>query len=590
MSMLPFLVIAFGFAAASLLLRRWPSASVAVGLVGLVASIGAAMLIQPDEMAIAGGSIAGSDYGRLFLLLGTWTSLGLVLIGLATSLPRNLAGTLLAGLGAAGLALSLPDPTTAVIAAIAGGLAGILITVRDEPSADGVAVATRELRAIVVAGAFVLLATAWMSRPLGSLAQDPAVFGLAYVAVAIGVAMRFGAIPFHLWAARVADAAPEIGLPLLMAWGPAALAVVALAWIDSSIVPVLPISGDLPVERAVVISVGLACLVLGAIAAWIQDDLEHVVGYATVQDAGIVILAFAALDPDVWPASRTWIIVLLAARTAFAAWAVVVRARFGTRHIDDLDGWARRSPILGLALAGIAVASVGWPGFAAYEARADVIRSAVDGPIQTVSLLAVFLPLLYYGRLFVIGLARPGEAIAAIPDDRPRRVAAARPVASGPGPDSAADHEPATRPVSTRSIRDAVGTVAPLLEVNRGLLIGLLALVLAGTSVVTAGGGFGLPAAAAEPAPGSADQPRDVTGPGENPSPSPSVVPSPSPSESPAPTVGPTPTPTTSAAPAQTGSPAPTATSSAVPSASSSAPSGGSSSAPSPASAAPSPS
>ncbi len=422
MSVLPFLAVAFGFSAASLLLRRWPPASVAVGLVGLVASIGAAILIRPDELAIAGGSIAGSDYGRLFLLLGTWTSLGLVLIGLATSLPRNLAGTLLAGLGAAGLALSLPDPTTAVIAAIAGGLAGILITLRDEPSGEGVAVATRELRAIVVAGAFVLLATAWMSRPLGSLAEDPAVFGLAYVAVAIGVAMRFGAIPFHLWAARVADAAPEIALPLLMAWGPAALAVVALAWIDSSIVPVLPISGDLPAERAVVIAIGLACLILGAIAAWIQDDLEHVVGYATVQDAGIVILAFAALDPDVWPASRTWIIVLLAARTAFAAWAVVVRARFGTRHIDDLDGWARRSPVLGVALAGIAVASVGWPGLAAYEARADVIRFAVDGPIQTVSLLAVFLPLLYYGRLFVIGLARPGEAIAAVPDDRPRRV------------------------------------------------------------------------------------------------------------------------------------------------------------------------
>ena len=583
MSVLPFLAIAFGFSAASLLLRRWPPASVAVGLIGLVASIGAAILIRPDELAIAGGSIAGSDYGRLFLLLGTWTSLGLVLIGLATSLPRNLAGTLLAGLGAAGLALSLPDPTTAVIAAIAGGLAGILITLRDEPSGEGVAVATRELRAIVVAGAFVLLATAWMSRPLGSLAEDPAVFGLAYVAVAIGVAMRFGAIPFHLWAARVADAAPEIALPLLMAWGPAALAVVALAWIDSSIVPVLPISGDLPAERAVVIAIGLACLILGAIAAWIQDDLEHVVGYATVQDAGIVILAFAALDPDVWPASRTWIIVLLAARTAFAAWAVVVRARFGTRHIDDLDGWARRSPVLGVALAGIAVASVGWPGLAAYEARADVIRFAVDGPIQTVSLLAVFLPLLYYGRLFVIGLARPGEAIAAVPDDRPRRVTPARPAATGPGP--VADAGTTTRGLTARSIRDSLGMVVPLVEANRGLLIGLLALVLAGTAVITAGGGFGLPAAAAESAPGSADQPRDVTGPGENPSPSPSLVPNPSPSESPAPSASPA--PTSSETPAQSGSPQPVSSPSSVPSASSAASPGSPSPAPS-ASAAPS--
>ncbi|HYC07231.1 MAG TPA: proton-conducting transporter membrane subunit, partial [Candidatus Binatia bacterium] len=543
MSVLPFLVIAFGFAAASLLLRRWPPASAGVGLVGLVASLIAALTIRPDELAIAGGSIAGSEYARLFLLLGTWTGLGLVAIGLATTLPRNLAGALLAGLGAAGLALSLPDPTTAVIAAIAGGLAGILVTLREKPTTDGVAVATRELRAIAVAGALILLATAWVARPLDVLAVDPGVFGLAYVAVAIGVAMRFGAIPFHLWAARVADAAPEVALPLLSAWGPAALAVVGLAWVDSSIVPVVPVSGDLPVERAVVIAIGLACLILGAIAAWIQDDLEHVVGYATVQDAGIVILAFAALDPGVWSASRTWIIVLLAARTAFAAWAVVVRARFGTRHIDDLDGWARRSPVLGIALLGIAVASVGWPGLAAFDARANVIELALDGPIQALALVAVFLPLLYYGRLFVVGLARPGEAMLAIQDDRPRRAEVASALARGATPDLGLSDAPTPR--SRRAAPAALGGVGPAIAANRPLLVGILSLVLAGTAVITAAGGFGLPAAAAEPPPGSAGQPSDVTGPGESPSATP--VPTPSPTPNATPSEGPTPTASPSA-------------------------------------------
>jgi hypothetical protein len=544
-SVLPFLVIAFGFAAASLLLRRWPPASAAVGLVGLVASLIAALTIRPDELAIAGGSIAGSEYARLFLLLGTWTGLGLVAIGLATTLPRNLAGALLAGLGAAGLALSLPDPTTAVIAAIAGGLAGILVTLREQPTTDGVAVATRELRAIAVAGAFILIATAWMSRPLDTLAEDPGVFGLAYVAVAVGVAMRFGAIPFHLWAARVADAAPEVALPLLSAWGPAALAVVGLAWVDSSIVPVIPISGDLPAERAVVIAIGLACLILGAIAAWIQDDLEHVVGYATVQDAGVVILAFAALDPGVWPASRTWIIVLLAARTAFAAWAVVVRARYGTRHIDDLDGWARRSPVLGVALLAIAVASVGWPGLAAFDARADVIQLAIDGPIQAVALAAVFLPLLYYGRLFVVGLARPGEAMLAVQDDRPRR------------PETLTADAGTSRP--PRSGRAILSTVGPTVDTNRPLLIAALALVLATTAVITAAGGFGLPTAAAESAPGSADQPRDVTGPGTGPSSSPSLAPEPTPTPTPTSTAVPSATPSASPSPSVSLTPSPTA-------------------------------
>ena len=49
--------------------------------------------------------------------------------------------------------------------------------------------------------------------------------------------MRFGAIPFHLWAARLTDVVPETALPVLTAFAPASLAVVALAWIDSSVAP-----------------------------------------------------------------------------------------------------------------------------------------------------------------------------------------------------------------------------------------------------------------------------------------------------------------------------------------------------------------
>ncbi len=56
----------------------------------------------------------------------------------------------------------------------------------------------------------------WRSpRPPGSGATSasspaqPVVFGLAYLAFALAVAMRFGAIPFHPWAARLTDAVPE---------------------------------------------------------------------------------------------------------------------------------------------------------------------------------------------------------------------------------------------------------------------------------------------------------------------------------------------------------------------------------------------
>jgi hypothetical protein len=513
MSMLPFLAVALGGAAATLLARRWPDASATIGSAALVAALMAAVSIAPaQELAVAGGAIVGSAYARLFLLLGAGTGLIVVVaarIALGPGWPGNLPGALLAGLGAAGLALAVRDATTAVAATIAGGLAGVIVTLAGPPRPHDVAIAARELRAIAVAGSLVILATAWVARPLGVLAQEPAVFGLAYLAVAVGVAMRFGAIPFHLWAARVADAAPEIALPVLLAWGPAALAIVAIAWVDGSIAPVLPIAGQLPVERGAVVVIGVASLVLGAVAAWVQDDLEHVVGYAIVQDAGVVIMAFAALDPSVWAPSRTWLLNLLVARTAFAAWTMAVHARFGTRRVPELAGWARRSPVLGLALLAIAVASVGWPGLAAFEARASIIRLATDDPIRGLILASVFLPLLYYGRLLLMGLGRYAAASAGAAGDRPRRPSelVRRRMPSGPlaSPWSWRtwrSWDAATQSVRwLRPLRPAPRVTGAALDLNRGLVVGLLVLVLAGTSVGIAAGGFGVPAAAAEPAP-----------------------------------------------------------------------------------------
>ena len=137
-------------------------------------------------------------------------------------------------LGACALTLALTDPRAAVLVATAGGLFGVLVTLVPGGGRAGATVGIREVRAVVVAGTLAIAATAWIGRDLSQLAAQPVVFGLAYLAFAVAVAMRFGAIPFHVWAARLADAVPEAALPILTALAPAAFAIVALAWIDAS--------------------------------------------------------------------------------------------------------------------------------------------------------------------------------------------------------------------------------------------------------------------------------------------------------------------------------------------------------------------
>jgi hypothetical protein len=57
----------------------------------------------------------------------------------------------------------------------------------------------------------------------------------------------------------------------------------------------------------------------------------------------------------------------------------------------------------------VIVASIGLPGLAAFDARGSIVRLAIDGPLGVLVLLGTLSPLAYYGRLLVVGAARPAD-------------------------------------------------------------------------------------------------------------------------------------------------------------------------------------
>jgi len=502
-SLLPFLLVTFIVGGLSLLTRPYSRWSGAFGFAGLGLAIVTAAGIGPgDSFVVAGGAISGTEFARLFLMIGSVAGLLLCLVALMPNLPPALPGATLVGLGGAGLALGVVDTGTAVAAATAGAVVGILLTLIRPVSQHGLIVAARELRALVVAGALGLAATAAVAGPLAAVRLNPELIGLAYLAFAVAVAIRLGAIPFHLWAARVADAAPEVGLPLIMAWGPAAFAAVALAWADGA---VAPLGQSLGLERGLIVVIGAVSIGLGTAAAAAHDDLEHVVGYSIVADAGIILLGIAVLDPAAWEPTRIWLLAFVAGKSAFAAWAAAMRATFGTNRLTELRGWARRAPILALALGAIVVAGVGWPGMAVFGARASLIVLAVDGPLASALLAAALGSVLYYGRLLVIGFLPPGPAVVA--------------GTGGRGPEPVAFQGRFTFLFDARAAWSA----------NRAAIAGAVVLVLASVAVAVSGGGLGMREAAAglppaEVAPGESLTPANPfeepsSGPGESPDP-----------------------------------------------------------------------
>lgn len=472
MTILPALLIASIGAAVTLLTQRWERVSNAVGLGAfLLTAVAATAIRAGDELAIGGLALGGSDFVRLLLVLGGIAGLLLALVTLTHGIQNHVPGSTLAVLALSGIAISTSEPIHGVIVATIGGLFGLLVTL-GAPSLRSIGVAAREFRVLVLAGCLAIGAIAWSARfPDGATLPDAGLIGLAYLAGVAAVAIRFGAIPFHLWAARVADAASEVSLPLVMAWGPAPLAVVGLSWVGDSMAPMSP---GLGVERALVVVVAALTVVLGSVAAAIHDDLEHVVGYGIIADAGFIVLALAAVDPTVLAPVLTYLLIYVVAKTAFAAWATATRQSFDARRLTELGGWARRSPPLALALLLTLIATVGLPGVAVWDARAAVSFAALGSPLGLVFVVAGLAPVLYLGRLFVVGYGRTTPVVAAGPMPWPRLLDRTRP----------------------RNLRAAVAWVVRTWSDNRAPISALWVLVLAGLTLIVALGGLGLREAA----------------------------------------------------------------------------------------------
>ena len=161
----------------------------------MLLAIAAAALRPGESLVVADSRLIVSEYTRLFLVLGSVVGLGLGVSGLVVGSSRDAPAATLAILGACALTLGLTDARAAVLAGTLTGLFGVVVTLTPAGGRPGSIVGIREVRAVVVAGTMAIAATAWFGRDLSQLAAQPVVFGLAYLAFAVAVAIRFGRSP-----------------------------------------------------------------------------------------------------------------------------------------------------------------------------------------------------------------------------------------------------------------------------------------------------------------------------------------------------------------------------------------------------------
>jgi len=96
------------------------------------------------------------------------------------------------------VATTAVDAGVALVAGAASATAGAIVIVRSTLRADEASGRLAEIRTIAVVAAALLLAALTVLRPAWNAASDGPVFVVAFLSLGIALAVRSGAVPFHV--------------------------------------------------------------------------------------------------------------------------------------------------------------------------------------------------------------------------------------------------------------------------------------------------------------------------------------------------------------------------------------------------------
>jgi NADH-quinone oxidoreductase subunit N len=226
--------------------------------------------------------------------------------------------------------------------------------------------------------------------------QRPAIL-LATTFVLVGIAFKFGAVPFHNWVPDVYHGAPT-SVTLFIGTAPklAAFAMLtrllytglgpeALAW------------------QPMLSTLAVLSLVLGNVVAIAQTNIKRMLAYSTIAHVGFVLLGFAAGTAAGRQAALFYTIIYsIMAAGAFGIVILMSRRGFEADELDDFRGLNQRSPWFAAMMLLVMVSMIGIPPFAGFFAKLNVLSAMVGAGQTWLAVIAVLFSVVgafYYLRV-----------------------------------------------------------------------------------------------------------------------------------------------------------------------------------------------
>ena len=216
----------------------------------------------------------------------------------------------------------------------------------------------------------------------GEVTGTPLYFGLAFLIV--GIAFKFGAVPFHMWLPDVYQGA-RTPVTLYIASAPklAVLALFMRILIDGL--------GDLHgTWQDMIMVLAVLSLLIGNIVAIAQTNIKRMLGYSAIAHVGFILMAlFTGTEQGYAAALFYTLTYVVMAAGAFGMVILLSRNGFEAEHLGDFKGLNARSPWFALMMLFFMFGMAGVPPWVGFFAKLNVISAVLNAGFPGLAVLMV---------------------------------------------------------------------------------------------------------------------------------------------------------------------------------------------------------
>jgi NADH-quinone oxidoreductase subunit N len=221
-------------------------------------------------------------------------------------------------------------------------------------------------------------------------------FGLAFIVV--GVAFKFGAVPFHMWVPDVYHGAPTPVTLFLSAAPKLASFALAFRLLAEGLGPVHAQGWADMITLVAVLS-----LLVGNVVAIAQTNIKRMLAYSTISHVGFILLGILAGTSAGYQAALYYTITyVIMSVGAFGMVILLSRAGFEADGLEDFRGLNARSPWFAAVMLMLMFSMAGVPPFVGFWAKLAVIQAVLDVGQLWLAIVAVALSVVgafYYLRV-----------------------------------------------------------------------------------------------------------------------------------------------------------------------------------------------